>query len=127
MRSFEKAMRQNGDPEKVTMDKSGANKAAIDEINQRRDSLHRRRREAILRRTILRACRLTPSGGTACLDNTRQIRQRLVNATEPDFALILVRNAVGENVTLVAYCDCCVRKPGIYGDPKRPTPRSPEA
>src|ERR1035437_10327513 len=34
---FEKAMRQNGDPEKVTMDKSGANKAAIDGINQERD------------------------------------------------------------------------------------------
>ena len=29
-RFFEKAMRQNGVPEKVTMDKSGANKAAID-------------------------------------------------------------------------------------------------
>jgi putative transposase len=32
-RFFEKAMRHNGDPEKVTMDKSGANKAAIDGIN----------------------------------------------------------------------------------------------
>ena len=37
MRFFEKAMRHNGDPEKVTMDKSGANKAAIDEINQDRE------------------------------------------------------------------------------------------
>jgi len=36
-RFFEKAMRQNGDPEKVTMDKSGANKAAVDGINQDRD------------------------------------------------------------------------------------------
>ena len=36
-RFFEKAMRQNGDPEKVTMDKSGANKAAMDGINQDRD------------------------------------------------------------------------------------------
>ena len=36
-RFFEKAMRQNGDPEKVTMDKSGANKAAMDEINQDRN------------------------------------------------------------------------------------------
>lgn len=34
---FEKAMRQNGDPEKVTMDKSGANKAAMDAINKDRD------------------------------------------------------------------------------------------
>ena len=33
-RFFEKAMRQNGVPEKVTMDKSGANKAAIGEINK---------------------------------------------------------------------------------------------
>ena len=33
-RFFEKAMRQNGDTEKVTMDKSGANKAAMNEINQ---------------------------------------------------------------------------------------------
>lgn len=32
-RCFDKAMRGNGDPEKVAMDKSGANKAAIDEIN----------------------------------------------------------------------------------------------
>ena len=32
-RFFEKAMRWNGDPDKVTMDKSGANKTAIDEIN----------------------------------------------------------------------------------------------
>jgi putative transposase len=36
-RFFEKAMRQNGDPEKVTMDKSGTNKAAMDGINQDRD------------------------------------------------------------------------------------------
>ena len=36
-RFFEKAMRHNGDPEKVTMDKSGANKAAIDGINNNRD------------------------------------------------------------------------------------------
>ena len=36
-RFFEKAMRHNGDPEKVTMDKSGANKAAIDEINHDRE------------------------------------------------------------------------------------------
>ena len=32
MRFFEKAMRDNGAPEKVTMDKSGANKAALDQI-----------------------------------------------------------------------------------------------
>jgi len=30
---FRKAIRQNGEPEKVTMDKSGANKAAMDRIN----------------------------------------------------------------------------------------------
>ena len=35
-RFFEKAMRQNGEPEKVTMDKSGANKAAMDAINKDR-------------------------------------------------------------------------------------------
>jgi transposase-like protein len=34
---FEKAMRQNGDPEKVTMDKSGANKAAMDDLNTDRE------------------------------------------------------------------------------------------
>ena len=33
LRFFDKAMKANGVPEKVTMDKSGANKAAIDEIN----------------------------------------------------------------------------------------------
>lgn len=32
-RFFEKAMRENGAPEKIAMDKSGANKAAIDAIN----------------------------------------------------------------------------------------------
>jgi len=32
-RFFDKAMRENGGPEKVTIDKSGSNKAAIDEIN----------------------------------------------------------------------------------------------
>lgn len=32
MRFFEKAMHDNDAPEKVTMDKSGANKAAIDQI-----------------------------------------------------------------------------------------------
>ena len=37
MRFFDKALRQNGDPEKVTMDKSGANKAAMDGINKERD------------------------------------------------------------------------------------------
>lgn len=36
-RFFKKAMRQNGDPAKVTMDKSGSNKAAMDEINRGRD------------------------------------------------------------------------------------------
>ncbi len=38
-RFFDKAMRQNAAPEKVTMDKSGANKAAMDGINQERDVL----------------------------------------------------------------------------------------
>ena len=33
LRFFEKAMQASGVPEKVTMDKSGANKAAMDEIN----------------------------------------------------------------------------------------------
>lgn len=33
-RFFEKAMKQNGDPQKVTMDKSGANKAVIDGFNE---------------------------------------------------------------------------------------------
>ena len=33
MRFFDKAMQANDIPEKITMDKSGANKAAIDEIN----------------------------------------------------------------------------------------------
>ena len=33
MRFFDKAMQANDVPEKVTIDKSGANKAAIDEIN----------------------------------------------------------------------------------------------
>jgi len=35
-RFFEKAMRENGVPEKVTMDKSGSNKAAMDDINEGR-------------------------------------------------------------------------------------------
>ena len=35
-RFFDKAMRTNGDPEKVAMDRSGANKAAIDAINASR-------------------------------------------------------------------------------------------
>ena len=33
---FDKAMGENGDPDKVAMDKSGANKAAIDTINAAR-------------------------------------------------------------------------------------------
>jgi len=36
-RFFKKAMRQNGDPEKVTTDKSGANKADMDGINKDRE------------------------------------------------------------------------------------------
>lgn len=35
LRFFEKAMKANGVPEKVTMDKTGANKSAMDEINAR--------------------------------------------------------------------------------------------
>ena len=35
MRFFDKAMKANGVPGKVAMDKSGANKAAMDEINTR--------------------------------------------------------------------------------------------
>ena len=38
MRFFDKAMQANGVPEKVTMDKSGANKAAMDGINGRGDA-----------------------------------------------------------------------------------------
>ena len=37
LRFFEKAMKANGVPEKVAMDKSGANKAAMDEINTSRE------------------------------------------------------------------------------------------
>lgn len=37
-RFFAKAMRDNGTPEKVTMDKSGANQAAIDDIHDGMDS-----------------------------------------------------------------------------------------
>ncbi|MEB0013980.1 IS6 family transposase [Glaciimonas sp. Gout2] len=37
-RFFDKAMQTNGIPEKVTMDKSGANKAAIDKINAGMDT-----------------------------------------------------------------------------------------
>src|SRR5471030_1052864 len=36
-RFFDKAMRENGVPDKVAMDKSGANKAAIDALNAGRD------------------------------------------------------------------------------------------
>ena len=39
LRFFEKATKANGMPEKVTMDKSGANKAAMDEINGRGKTL----------------------------------------------------------------------------------------
>jgi len=34
MRFFDKAMQANGTPEKVTMDMSGSNKAATDQINE---------------------------------------------------------------------------------------------
>ncbi|PHM51657.1 IS6 family transposase [Xenorhabdus hominickii] len=34
LRFFKKAMRQHGQPEVITIDKSGANKAAVDELNQ---------------------------------------------------------------------------------------------
>ena len=37
LRFFEKAMRANGNPEKVTIDQSGSNKAAMDEINKDRE------------------------------------------------------------------------------------------
>lgn len=36
-RFFDKAMKANSDPDKVVMDKSGANKPAIDAIDARRD------------------------------------------------------------------------------------------
>ena len=38
LRFFEKAMKANGVPEKVAMDMSGADKAAMDEINSRGES-----------------------------------------------------------------------------------------
>ena len=38
LRFFEKATKASGMPEKVTMDKSGANKAAMDEINAGRQT-----------------------------------------------------------------------------------------
>jgi putative transposase len=39
LRFFEKAMKASGVPEKVTLDNSGANKAAMDEINDRGETL----------------------------------------------------------------------------------------
>ena len=39
LRFFDKAMQATGVPEKVTMDKSGATKAAMDEINARGETL----------------------------------------------------------------------------------------
>ena len=39
LRFFDKAMKASGAPEKLTMDKSGANKAAMDEINGRGETL----------------------------------------------------------------------------------------
>ena len=39
MRFFERAMQDNGIPEKVTMDKSGSNKAAIDQIIEDREGI----------------------------------------------------------------------------------------
>ena len=38
LRFFEKAMKASGVPEKATMDKSGANKAAMEEINGRSET-----------------------------------------------------------------------------------------
>ena len=38
LRFFDKAMKSSGVPEKITMDKSGANKAAMDDINTGRQS-----------------------------------------------------------------------------------------
>ena len=38
VRFFEKAVKANGVPEKIVMDKSDANKAAMDEINSRGES-----------------------------------------------------------------------------------------
>ena len=37
LRLFDKAMKANGLPEKAALDKSGANKAAMDEINTSRE------------------------------------------------------------------------------------------
>jgi putative transposase len=37
MRFFDKAMQANGIPQKVTIDKSGTNKVAIDQINESMD------------------------------------------------------------------------------------------
>jgi putative transposase len=37
LRFFEKAMQANGLPKKVTMDKSGANKSAIDQVIENKD------------------------------------------------------------------------------------------
>ena len=39
LRFFDKAMQASGVPEKITMDKSGPNKAAMDEINARGETL----------------------------------------------------------------------------------------
>ena len=39
LRFFDKAMKANGVPEKAALDKSGANKAAMDEINGRGETL----------------------------------------------------------------------------------------
>ena len=38
LRFFDRAMKSSGVPEKITMDKSGANRAAMDEINGRGDA-----------------------------------------------------------------------------------------
>ena len=54
LRFFNKSMRANGVLEKVTMDKSGANKAAIDEINGRGETLIIVRQEKYLNNIVER-------------------------------------------------------------------------
>jgi len=54
LRFFEKAMKANGVLEKVTMDKSGANKAAMDEINGRGETLIIVRQEKYLNNIVER-------------------------------------------------------------------------
>jgi transposase-like protein len=90
MRFFEKAILANGLPEKVTMDKSGANKSAIDQIVEDKDIAVEVRQIRYPNNTVEQDHRAQPPATSYVSDCTVALRSSFPQPTSAPFSEVMV-------------------------------------